>query len=68
MNPLDPKPAQQDSDIEEDESDFLPIHEEGEDLSDDVSLDIETEDNWIGMLRKVGLKPKENLTHKTSSF
>jgi hypothetical protein len=26
---------------------------------DDGSLDIEEEDNWVGELRKVGLKPKE---------
>ncbi len=33
--------------------------DEESDSSDDGSLDIEPEENWIGELRKVGLKPKE---------
>ncbi len=33
--------------------------EEMEEGEDDGSLDIEVEDNWLGELRKVGLKPKE---------
>lgn len=63
MKSIDPKPAQQDADIDDDpflEDGSWPSDEpKNDDEDDDWSLDIETEDNWIGMLRGIGVSVKE---------